>query len=278
MSSEATQAAAQAPAGAPLAPKIYSPRRTGWAVFLLAVILANNFSDRAVLNILAQPIEAELHITDTQFGFLTGLAFATFYAIFGYPLAHLAGRYGRINVITVCALMWSAMAAACGLAANYVQLMLFRFGVGIGESGLGAPGHAIIADYVRPERRTSTISLFMVGVPIGVLGGSIAGGWVAQHFGWRAAFVFVALPGFLLAPLLKLTVQEPPKGNWDASRLAGKAPEATPPIWEVLKKQFSTATSRHFAIGTSITVFAGSGSAFLGAYFVRRFGVDYATL
>ncbi|MGE3867274.1 MAG: spinster family MFS transporter, partial [Hyphomonadaceae bacterium] len=277
MAAEGAEQSAAVAAGA-AAPKLYSKSQTGWMLFVLAALLANSFSDRAILAILAQPIMTELRITDTQFGVLTGLAFATFYAIFGYPIAHLAGRFGRINIITICALLWSAMAAGCGMALNYFQLALFRFGVGIGESGMAAPGQAIISDYVPPERRTSSIALFQMGPPLGVMAGSVAGGWLAQHFGWRTAFVIVALPGFLLAPLLKLTVREPPQGNWDASRLAGGAPKAAPSLLRVLAKLYSTSTMRHMTAGTVIAIFANSGAAFLGAYYVRRFGLDYTTL
>ncbi|MGE3301747.1 MAG: spinster family MFS transporter [Hyphomonadaceae bacterium] len=262
----------------PAEPVVYSRGRTGWMLFLLATIYANNYCDRSILGILAQPIKVDLNITDTQIGLLTGLAFATFYAMFGYPIAHLAGKVGRVNVITVCALLWSAMTALCGTAVSYAQLTLFRFGVGIGESGLAAPGHSLISDYVAPAKRTSAIALFSIGVPVGSLIGSVAGGYIAQHYGWRAAFLIVSIPGFLLAPLLRLTVKEPPRGNWDASRLAGVAPTKTPPLWEVVRKQFSTATYRHACIAVVMCNFAASGNAFYGAYFVRRFALDYTTV
>ena len=86
------------------------------------------------------------------------------------------------------------------------------------------------------------------------------------------------LPGFLLAPLLKLTVREPLRGNWDASRIAGAAPTPTPSLKAVLRKQFSTSTFRHFCAGTVINTFALSGAAFTGAYYVRRFNIDYTTV
>ncbi|MDP3660990.1 MFS transporter [Phenylobacterium sp.] len=267
------------PAGSVVAPTVFSKNRTGWTLFLLAAIYANNYADRSILGILAQPIKVELNISDTQLGLLTGLAFATFYALFGYPLARASERIGRVNVITACALMWSAMTALCGTAANFTQLMIFRFGVGIGESGLAAPAHSLISDYYPASRRTSAIALFSIGVPIGALIGSVAGGWLAQNYGWRTAFVVASLPGFLLAPLLRFTVKEPPRGNWDASRLAGAAAAPTPPLKEVVKKQFSTKTFRHFCIGTVVATFAGSGGgAFLGAYYVRRFAIDYTTV
>ncbi|MGE3302005.1 MAG: spinster family MFS transporter, partial [Hyphomonadaceae bacterium] len=269
-------------AGAALAkpadPVVYGNGRTGWMLLLLAAIYANNFCDRSILGILAQPIKVELDITDTQLGLLTGLAFAAFYALFGYPIAHLAGRVGRVNVITVCALFWSGMTALCGTAASYVQLTLFRFGVGVGESGLAAPAHSLISDYVSPAKRTTAISLFFIGVPVGSLIGSIAGGYIAQNYGWREAFLIVSIPGFILAPLLKFTVKEPPRGNWDAGRLAGVAPAKTPPLWEVVRKQFSTATYRHACVAMVMCNFASSGNAFYGAYFVRRFGLDYTTV
>ncbi|MGE3301572.1 MAG: spinster family MFS transporter [Hyphomonadaceae bacterium] len=259
-------------------PKVYGKGRTTWTLGLLCLIYANNFADRSILTVLAHPIKMDLKIDDTQLGLLTGLAFSVFYALFGYPLARLSDKVGRINIIMCCGLMWSAMTLLCGTAVNFIQLLIYRFGVGIGESGYAAPGHALLSDYFPPRTRTSAIAIFSMGVPIGALFGAIAGGWLAQHYGWREAFIFVSIPGFILAPLLKFTVKEPPRGNWDASRLAGKPIESPPPLWTVLKKQFSTPTFTHACIATVVAQFAISSTAFLGTYYVRRFELDLTTL
>ncbi|MGE3301571.1 MAG: spinster family MFS transporter [Hyphomonadaceae bacterium] len=259
-------------------PKVYGKGYMTWTLFLLSIMYANNYADRTVLAVLAQPIKNELNITDTQLGLLSGLAFAAFYALFGYPIARLSDRLGRVNIITICCLLWSAMTALCGTAAAYTQLLIYRFGVGIGESGYAAPGHALISDYFPPRTRTTALAVFSAGVPIGALLGSIIGGWLAHHFGWREAFLFVSIPGFILAPILRLTIKEPPRGNWDASRLAGKPLAKTPPLWVVVKAQFSIPTFRHAWAGTIASGFFGSGSAFLGAYYVRRFDIDLTTV
>jgi len=265
-------------AGGLATPTLYSKKYTGWMLVLLATVYASNSADRYVLNILAQPIKLELNISDTQLGLLSGLAFGVFYAMFGYPLARLSERFGRVNVVSVCTFVWSAMTALCGTAANFTQLMLYRFGVGIGESGLPAPTHSMLSDYYPPEKRNSAIALFSIGVPIGSFFGSIAGGWLAERYGWRTAFVIVSLPGFLLAPLLRLTVKEPPRGNWDASRRVDAPPVATPPLGAVIKKLFATRTYRHFFTAGFATMAFTSGGVFVGAYYVRRFHIDYATV
>lgn len=254
----------------------YSRRRSGWALFLLGAIYASNYADRSILNVLAQPIKVDLDLSDSQIGLLSGLAFATFYALFGLPLARVSERAGRLNVISACALLWSAMTMLCGAAGSFFQLVTFRFGVGIGESGLAAPAHSLISDYYPPARRTSAIALFSIGVPIGALIGSIAGGLLAQHYGWRVAFLAAGLPGFVLAPLLRFTVKEPVRGNWDAVSGMKSSAAVAPPLRAVLARQFSTATFRHFCAGTVITTLAGSGASFVGAYYVRRFHIDYA--
>lgn len=270
--------ASPAPAATPVAPTVYSKKYTAWMLFLLAVTYANDYADRSVLRILAQPIKAEMNLSDTQLGLLSGLAFSVFYALFGYPLARLSEKTGRINIITACAVVWSCFTAACGTATNFAQLLFYRFGVGAGESGMAAPSHSLISDYFPPNRRTTAIALFSMGVPVGALAGVIAGGWLAEHYGWRAAFLIISIPGFLLAPLVKLTIKEPIRGNWDASRLAGKPAEKTPPLKEVLKKQFATQTFRAICIGHVLCVFSASGSAFTAAYLVRRFEIPYTTV
>ena len=262
-----------------LAPVVYSKGYTNWVLVLLALIYACNSMDRYILNIIAQPVKLELNISDTQLGLLSGLAFGLFYAIFGYPLARLSERAGRINVITFCILLWSGMAALCGTAANFTQLMIYRFGVGIGESGLAAPAHSLLSDHFPPTRRTSAIAFFSSGVPVGSLIGAICGGWIAQNYGWRAAFIIISLPGFLLAPLLRFTVREPARGNTDTGRLVGAPPVKTPPLTEVIGVLFATRTYRNFCTaGVATMFFASGGLVFTGAYFVRRFHLDYATV
>ena len=111
---------------------------SAYVLVLLALLYTLNFLDRQVINILAESIKRDLGISDTELGLLTGTAFGIFYSVLGVPIARLADRWNRVNIISVSLLLWSGLTAACGLAQNYLQLFLFRLGVGIGEAG-GSP-------------------------------------------------------------------------------------------------------------------------------------------
>ena len=189
----------------------FSRAYTHYVLGALLLVYVFNFIDRQILAILAEPIKRDLGLSDTQIGALSGVAFGILYATLGIPIARLADRYSRVNIIAICLLLWSAMTALCGLAQNYWQLLLARVGVGIGEAGGSPPSHSLIADYFPPETRASALGIYALGIPLGILFGNLAGGWVNEFFGWRNAFLVVAIPGILLAIALRLTVREPPK-------------------------------------------------------------------
>jgi len=164
------------------------------------------------MGILGQPIKESLLITDTQLGLLTGIMFAVFYATLGMPMAMWADRHNRRNLISFSVFLWSLMTALCGAAANFMQLLLFRIGVGVGEAGSNPPSHSMIADLYPPAQRATAMAIFGTGINWGILLGFLLGGWINEWFGWRTAFVVVGLPGILLAILVRFTVIEPPRG------------------------------------------------------------------
>ena len=179
------------------------------ALLLLAYIL--NFLDRQILGILAQPIKADLNLSDTEFGAIGGLAFALLYSVLGIPLALLADRTSRSKVIAASLAVWSGFTALCGTATGYWQLFLFRLGVGVGEAGGVAPSYALIADYFPPERRARALAIFSLGVPLGLAGGTMAGAYIANSVDWRAAFIVMGVIGLLLAPILAYVVRDKPR-------------------------------------------------------------------
>jgi MFS family permease len=178
-------------------------------LLLLAYIL--NFLDRQILGILAQPIKADLHLTDTQFGAIGGLAFALLYSVLGIPLAYLADKTSRSGVIAAALAFWSGFTALCGTAHGYWQLFLYRLGVGIGEAGGVAPSYALIADYFPPERRARALAIFSLGIPIGLSGGTMIGAYIAHAINWRAAFIVMGVAGIVLAPILRFVVRDLPR-------------------------------------------------------------------
>lgn len=193
------------------------------ALTLLIAVGTINFIDRQILSVLVEPMRAELHFSDTQFGLLTGLSFALFYAALGVPVAMLADRTHRVRLVAAACLLWSLFTGACGFATSFTQLALARFGVGVGEAGGTAPSLSILADYFPPHRRAAVTGLFTANGPLGVFLGASVGGWAAGRFGWRGAFFGVSLLGMVCAPLLLLFVREPLRGAMEASKTGAAA-------------------------------------------------------
>jgi MFS family permease len=183
-------------------------RRATMVLALLLIAYIFNFLDRQILGILAQPIKADLNLTDTQFGAIGGLAFALLYSVLGIPLAYLADKTSRSGVIAGALAFWSAFTALCGTAHGYGQLFLYRLGVGIGEAGGVAPSYALIADYFPPERRARALAIFSLGIPLGLAAGTLIGAYIAHAVNWRAAFLAMGVAGILLAPALRLVVRD----------------------------------------------------------------------
>ena len=179
------------------------------ALLLLAYVF--NFLDRQILGILAPPIQADLQLSDTDWGVISGPAFAILYAILAVPLAYLADRTSRSTVIAAALAAWSAFTALCGIAGSFWQLFLFRMGVAIGEAGGVAPSYALLADYFPPARRARALAIYSLGVPLGLAGGTLIGAYLASYIDWRAAFLVMGVAGLLLAPIVKYFVRDLPR-------------------------------------------------------------------
>jgi len=198
----------------------YSQGYLRYALGLLCLVYVVNFVDRQVLAILLQSIKDDLALSDLQLGLLSGTAFGLFYATLGIPIARLADRYSRKGVIAICLTIWSGMTALCGTAGGFATLLLYRVGVGVGEAGGSPPAHSMISDYFPPEKRATALGIFSLGVPLGILVGFMAGGWLDQALGWRQAFIVVGLPGIAVALVVALTLREPPRGLSEGLRSA----------------------------------------------------------
>lgn len=202
---------------AELPPEQTAPSNRFAVLGLLFVVYSFNFVDRQILGILAQPIKAELMLSDTQLGLLGGLAFALFYTGLGIPIAWLADRTSRTWIMTVALTVWSGFTAVCGLATNFLQLFLARVGVGVGEAGGVAPAYSLISDYFPPRERARALATYSFGIPVGSAAGIALGGFIASTVDWRAAFIFVGLAGILIAPVFRAFVREPKRGQFDAA-------------------------------------------------------------
>jgi len=200
-----------APAAGPL------PGARAWVVLLmLCLVYVLNFLDRSLLSILAKPIQDTLHISDGQLGRIGGLYFAIFYCFISIPVGWIADRTNRAWVLAIACALWSGATMACGLAANYTQLVLARMTVGVGEAGGVPPSYAIISDYFPPGRRGTALGLYNLGPGIGAALGVAFGASIAAVYSWRDAFLVLGSLGLFAALFIVFIVREPVRGGLDA--------------------------------------------------------------
>ena len=273
-----------------------APRAAYYGLAVLTVVYSVNFIDRQLLAILQEPIKAELGLSDGQLGLLTGFAFALFYVSAGIPIARWADRANRRNIVALALALWSGMTALCGLAQNYLQLLLARIGVGVGEAGGSPPSHSIISDLFPPERRATALGFYSTGTSIGILFGFLFGGWLNEYFGWRMAFLVVGLPGVLLALIVRFTLAEPPRGGTETRIPAPRAPADDPRAAEhngaaaptraaagdeppasfidALAVLWASRAFRHIALGAGLNAFVGySANSWHASYMIRSHGM-----
>jgi len=240
-------------------------------ILLLAYIF--NFIDRQIIGILAVPIKAELQLSDTQLSLMGGIAFALFYSGLAIPIAWLADRKSRVNIIAASVALWSLFTAACGLAQNFWHLFLARMGVGIGEAGGVAPSYALVSDYFPKAKRARALAFFSLGIPIGSALGVFFGGWIASHLDWRSAFLIVGLAGLPAAALVKLGIGEPVRGGHDSAD--GSASEPAPPFPLVAATLARTPSFWLLSFGAASGSILGYGLIFwLPSFFTRSFALE----
>ena len=241
------------------------PGYRNFVLGLLTIVYVFNFLDRQVVNILGDAIITDLGLSDTQFGMLSGIAFAAIYATLGMPIARWADAGVRRNVISIAVAVWSIMTVLCGAAQNFLQLFLARAGVGVGEAGGSPPAHSIISDIFPANKRATALSIYSLGIYGGVLVGYVAGGYLASAFNWRVAFVVVGLPGLLLALAVRFLVHEPPRGMAEA-----RADVAPAKFGEVAAILWSSVAFRHMSLACALHAFVTYGlGAFIPIFLVR---------
>lgn len=248
------------------------PVSAGYRYYVLAILVfvyMLNFVDRQIIGILAAPLKQEFQLSDSQFGLLGGIAFASVYSTLAIPLAWLADRSSRVWIMTGALTVWSGFTALCGIAGSFGQLFLFRMGVGVGEAGGVAPAYSLIADYFPPNQRARAMAAFAFGIPLGTAGGTLIGGLLAAQYGWRTAFIVVGVIGVLVAPILRLTVRDPKRGGADAaaakpanSAAAVVAPALVLPADDGLGRKVALAA---FGIAGGMALLAGLSLAGIGA-------------
>lgn len=232
-------------------------------LIILTLIYMSNYIDRVAIGIFAEPIKRDLELTDTQLGLISGVVFALFYAVLGIPLGRLADRFNRKIIISSCLSIWSFATAMGGLCQGFAQLALTRMLVGVGEAGCTPTAHSLLSDTFPPDKRATAISIYSMGVPLGIIAGAIGGSWIAHLWGWRIGLIALGLPGLLLALIVMLTIKEPERGLLDSAQ----AVTETPPLREVLRT----------IVGSPIViaVLFGIGFCAVGLYSISSFTVPF---
>lgn len=261
----------------PLDPAVSADARAirlrGWTLALLTLVYFFSFMDRYILSILLEAIKVDLQLNDTQLGLLSGFAFALFYATLGIPVAWLADRASRRDIIALALALWSAMTALCGTATNFAQLLLYRIGVGVGEAGSSPPSHSIIADLYPPEKRAGAMAIYATGVVLGGGFGTIIGGVIASAYGWRWAMAAVGLPGIVLAIIVRLLMVEPRRGLSDPGGVP-QHPAPMPSLGAGFASLIACGPAVHLIMAVTITSLVGYATANFGpSYLQRSFGM-----
>jgi predicted MFS family arabinose efflux permease len=231
----------------------------------MMIVYTINIADRYVMSTVLEPIRLELKLSDSGIAFLTGVSLALFYVTLGIPLSWLADRYNRRNILAAALVAWSMMTALCGVSQGYWQLLLARIGVGVGEAG-GTPAcNSIVADYFPADRRPMAMTVFALGAPIGAWLGADMAGYVANAYGWRAAFLALGVPGLLLGVVVFLTIKEPQRGRLDAV-----STKTMPTIRETMQFLIEQKAAFHVIMGGGVSALWGWGLMWFTPTFLQR--------
>jgi len=243
-----------------------------YVLFMLVLGYIFNVIDRSsVFGAVLPSIKKEIHASDLAMGLLSGATFAVFYSFLGIPIARLADRWSRVNVLAISIALWSAATASCGAAWNYLSLFSARAGTAIGEAGGSPPSHSLISDYFPLSKRATALAIYAMSVPIGTSIGNYSSGWLNVWYGWRTTFVIVGLPGVILGVLMWLTIKEPPRGYSDGPRVRA----AAPPFFEVFKFLLARNSFMHMSLAAALhSVVWYSGTTWNNSFFVWSHGLN----
>ncbi len=249
----------------------FSDSEKYYTLAILTLVYVFNFIDRQVLGILQEGIKADLGLSDTQLGFLSGLSFALFYVTFGIPIARMADKGSRRNIVALAVGTWSFMTALCGLAGNFWHLLAARIGVGIGEAGGSPPAHSMISDMFPPEKRGTALAIYSMGINFGVLLGFVIGGVLNDIYGWRMVFFIIGVPGILMALVVRFSIREPRRGMSDKK----VSNQTIPPIKDVFEIMRTRKSFRHMSVAAGLHAFVGYGvGAWIASFFIRAYDLQ----
>jgi len=239
-----------------------------YTMIVLFAINTLNFFDRQILGAVGEPIRKEFGLDDASLGLL-GTAFTILYAFVGVPLGRLADKVGRKKILSVGVFFWSLLTAASGVAQNFWQIFALRLGVGVGEASCSPAATSMIGDLFPPSWRGKALSIFMLGLPVGVALSFAVSGTVAKQYGWRAAFLVAGLPGVLCA-IAVLFVREPNRGSAEIHDIGERRRPGSPYLL-ILKSP----TMRWIIISGAVHNFNMYAiGAFITPFLMRYHGLD----
>lgn len=252
--------------------QVAAPFERWYVLIVMCLVYAINIAARYVVTTVFEPIRLELALTDAGAAFLTGVPLALFYVVFGIPIAWLADRSNRRNIVAASLILWSGFTVFCGLSQSYLQFLMGRIGVGFGEAGATPPSTSIVSDCFPAERRPMALSVFALGAPIGAWMGADLAGAVAQAYGWRGAFFALGLPGLFLGILVFLTIREPKRGRLDAIGGEGK-----PSFLESLSFLWRQRAAFHVIMASGVCCLWGWGLVWwTPTFLLRTYGLNVA--
>ena len=261
----------QTPLETPIAPPVEATAAKRWYVLIImCLVYTISIAHRYVISTVLEPIRIELNLTDSGVAFLTGVSLAFFYVSFGIPISILTDRKDRRTIITISMVVWSTLTVCCGLAQTYMQFLLARIGVGVGEAGGTPAANSIISDYFPPLRRPMALTVFSLGAPLGAWVAYDLAGPIADHYGWRAVFLVLGIPGILVGALVYFTIREPKRGQYD--KVSDQGP---PTLGETFRFLLSQRSAVHWIAGSAATCLWGWGLTFwLQAFLQRKYGLS----
>jgi MFS family permease len=255
---------------------MYGQAYKRYVLAVLTLVSTLNYLDQGLIGLLLQPIKEDLGLSDSQLGFLTGIAFALFYAILGLPIARWADRGNRSTITALSIALWGTTVMLCLFVSNYLQLVFARVAAGVGESGCMPPTYSLVGDYY-PERgeRTRAMAIYWLANAVAALISFILGGWLNERYGWRFTFFVMGAPALLVAVLVKLTVAEPRLKAHCQRPIARPLPlkvEVASTLW----RQRST---RHLIVALVLLYTIGAGlSPWYAAFMMRSHGMQTGEL
>ena len=261
-------------------PRLDTPEFSGtykrYVLAMLTLVYTLNFVDRNLIILLLQPIKDDLQLSDTQLGFLTGIAFGLFYATLGVPIARWADRGNRVTITSIAIGLWGVTVMACLLVNNFVQMLGARIAAAVGEAGCMPPTCSLVGDYFpAPAARARAMAVYWLGAPLSALISFVAGGWLNEHYGWRTAFFVMGIPALLVAVLVKMTVTEPRTCHTPAHT----AKPVLPGMKAVLGILWRQRSSRHLTLAIILYFMIGLGlGPWYAAFMMRSHGIGTAEL